>query len=879
MPRKPGKGKRTKSAPATPAAASAASLPALTVTTAGPSAAVPLPVHLSAPASPRPRKVSLTTKNPYHAAPGPSKEFHSDAVNIQMQSAAALEEMVAADISRVLIIYTGGTIGMKNTLEHGYVPAPHFLTTFLGSMARFHDPEGVFSAAGTPLPASLLNQLHNRIVRAPEGKPEKVDALVTPPSLWGKRIVYSVLEYDPLLDSSNMTMKDWVKIATDVELNYEFYDAFIILHGTDTMAYTASALSFMLENLGKTVILTGSQVPLSEVRNDAIENLLGALTIAGHYVIPEVTLYFSNKLFRGNRTSKVDAVGLSAFDSPNLGPLVNVGIHIDVHWRDVWRPRALAKFRAHKHMDASVATLRIFPGITESTIRAFLQAPIRGVVLETYGAGNAPDARKDLLGALKEASDRGVVIVNTTQCKRGLVSDIYSTGKALLAAGVVPGSDLTPECALAKLSYLLGKDLDPAAIRAAIRVSLRGELTEPEANPRFALSRRDFSSIMRHVLVAQPNHAHGHHHHHRHHHAHARPHLATPPTTTNFAESDPTLTSVYGREIPKDAATHGADGEILDDESDTESGVETDVEAEAALIAASTASGRESCGSPQGDSDPAGLAAAQAAQLDARVERVLAPILLSLAGAQGRAAHIAYLLDEAVESSVQQGATTAVNAVDALTGATALHHAAGAARIRTVRELLQRGAGVHARDRRGHTPLWYAATGGTTAGLGATPAAIARREAVVRLLVQTGAHLVKEELARATMDAAWAVARDDAVAVRMFLLAGVDVNAAGPDRRTLVHVAAAHLGEDMVAYLVAQNGCIRNPVDRYGRTPADDVRARIADRPDLKPEKRARAIRILAMLEGTSVVDVDVAQRDRISAATATPEPYESDDE
>ncbi|KNE61692.1 L-asparaginase, type I [Allomyces macrogynus ATCC 38327] len=867
MPRKPGKGKRTKSAPAIPAAASAASLPALTVTTAGPSAAVPLPVHLSAPASPRPRKVSLTTKNPYHAAPGPSKEFHSDAVNIQMQSAAALEEMVAADISRVLIIYTGGTIGMKNTLEHGYVPAPHFLTTFLGSMARFHDPEGVFSAAGTPLPVSLLNQLHNRIVRTPEGKPEKVDALVTPPSLWGKRIVYSVLEYDPLLDSSNMTMKDWVKIATDVELNYEFYDAFIILHGTDTMAYTASALSFMLENLGKTVILTGSQVPLSEVRNDAIENLLGALTIAGHYVIPVPW----QPHVQGRRPW-----GLSAFDSPNLGPLVNVGIHIDVHWRDVWRPRALAKFRAHKHMDASVATLRIFPGITESTIRAFLQAPIRGVVLETYGAGNAPDARKDLLGALKEASDRGVVIVNTTQCKRGLVSDIYSTGKALLAAGVVPGSDLTPECALAKLSYLLGKDLDPAAIRAAIRVSLRGELTEPEANPRFALSRRDFSSIMRHVLVAQPNHAHHHHRHHRHH-AHARSHLATPPTT--FAESDPTLTSVYGREMAKDAATHGIDGEILDDESDTESGVETDVEAEAALIAASTSTGRESCASPQGDSDPAGLAAAQAAQLDARVERVLAPILLSLAGAQGRAAHIAYLLNEAVDSSVQQGATTAVNAVDALTGATALHHAAGAARIRTVRELLQRGAGVHARDRRGHTPLWYAATGGTTAGLGATPAAIARREAVVRLLVQTGAHLAKEELARATMDAAWAVARDDAVAVRMFLLAGVDVNAAGPDRRTLVHVAAAHLGEDMVAYLVAQHGCIRNPVDRYGRTPADDVRARIAGRSDLKPEKRARAVRILAMLEGTSVVDVDVTQRNRISAATATPEPYESDDE
>jgi lysophospholipase len=256
----------------------------------------------------------------------------------------------------------------------------------------------------------------------------------------------------------------------------------------------------MLEELGKTVILTGSQVPLSEIRNDAVENLLGALTIAGHFVIPEVALYFSNRLYRGNRVTKIDAVDFAAFDSPNLPPLVTVATNIDVRWRDVWRPKALARFRAHKTLDANVATLRLFPGITASTIRAFLQPPIRGVVLETYGAGNAPSSRADLLQLLQEASQRGVVVVNCTQCKRGLVSDVYETGRALGLVGVVPGADMTPECALAKLAYLLGKDLSPDAIRRTIRLSLRGELSKPPTATQFALDKRDVGVILQLAL-------------------------------------------------------------------------------------------------------------------------------------------------------------------------------------------------------------------------------------------------------------------------------------------------------------------------------------------------------------------------------------------
>jgi lysophospholipase len=195
----------------------------------------------------------------------------------------------------------------------------------------------------------------------------------------------------------------------------------------------------MLENLGKTVIVTGSQVPLSEFRNDAVDNLLNSLIIAGHFVIPEVGLCFDNKLFRGNRCSKVNALDFSAFDSPNLRALVNIGINIDVSWQDVWKPSEIDRFVAHKVMQPNVASLRLFPGITESTVRAFFAPHILGVVLETYGSGNAPTNRTDLLDIIKEACDNGIVVVNCSQCKKGLVTDIYATGKALLKIGVIPG--------------------------------------------------------------------------------------------------------------------------------------------------------------------------------------------------------------------------------------------------------------------------------------------------------------------------------------------------------------------------------------------------------------------------------------------------------
>ncbi|OAX34994.1 L-asparaginase [Rhizopogon vinicolor AM-OR11-026] len=442
-----------------------------------------------------------------------------------------MEPRQPADEARVLVIYTGGTIGMLVS-SRGYIPEPYFLTDTLRSQKRFHDPlqDSLFSnaasvegyrewstsgksspispdkvtAAGTSLlvrssrpvgrtstlSPSIFSQIENLLeqpecMKIADGIYEtRLPSLVTPRSVvpglgHTKCIRYAILEWSPLLDSSNMEMHDWIRIAGEIELNYSLFDAFVVLHGTDTMSYTSSALSFLLEDLGKTVILTGAQIPLSQLRNDAVDNLLGALSIAGNYIIPECSLYFNHTLYRGNRVSKASSYDLNAFHSPNFPPLVNVGIDIVVNWNDVLRQTSLRRFKAYKDMSPHVANLRLFPGMTGTTARAFLAPPTRGIVLETFGAGNASQ-RPDFLVALKEACDCGVVIVAISQCAKGSVSGDYETGRTLIQAGVVPGGDMTPECALTKLSYLLAKpELTPTQVRSLISLPLRGELTPP----------------------------------------------------------------------------------------------------------------------------------------------------------------------------------------------------------------------------------------------------------------------------------------------------------------------------------------------------------------------------------------------------------------
>lgn len=348
--------------------------------------------------------------------------------------------------ARVLVLYTGGTIGMRMG-PRGYEPVPGWFADKVASLPQLHDP----------------------------AQPR----FTTYPAQRGRRVVYDVNAYDPLLDSANVGPREWVRIAADIAAAYDDYDGFVVVHGTDTMAYTASALSFMLEGLSKPVIVTGAQIPLEHLRNDALDNFLGALVIAGHYAIPEVCVYFHHKLLRGNRSTKVDAMGLDSFASPNLPPLAEVGIGVDVRWDGVWRAGP-DELRVHTAFEPNVASLRLYPGIPPALLANVLRPPLRGLVLETFGSGNAPDRDEALLAALRDATERGVVIVNVTQCLRGRVSPTYAAGRALMDAGVVPGADMTPEAALAKLTFLLGRDLSDEALRSLASRSLAGELTEED---------------------------------------------------------------------------------------------------------------------------------------------------------------------------------------------------------------------------------------------------------------------------------------------------------------------------------------------------------------------------------------------------------------
>ncbi|XP_023932690.1 L-asparaginase-like [Lingula anatina] len=374
--------------------------------------------------------------------------------------------------SRVLVLYTGGTIGMR--IHDGvYTPEPNFLVNELRKLSIFHDQQYVVTHS-TPEPNFLVNEL--RKLSISHDQEWMKSPLCMPLSKEKKNVIYCVYEYEPLLDSCNMTMDDWARIASDIKTYYEDFDGFVILHGTDTMAYTASALSFMFENLGKPIILTGSQIPIFEIRSDGRDNLLGALIMAGNYCIPEVMIFFNNKLLRGNRSTKFDSSSFDAFRSPNFPPLAVLGTKIHVHWDEILTSNTNQKCTLTK-LCPSVGILRLFPTITTAMVRQFLAPPLKGMVLESYGAGNAPDSRKDLMQVFSEATKRGVLLLNITQCHRGSVNPGYATGKALKEAGVIQGSDMTPEAALAKLAFVIGReDWNFKDKKEKLAQNLRGEL-------------------------------------------------------------------------------------------------------------------------------------------------------------------------------------------------------------------------------------------------------------------------------------------------------------------------------------------------------------------------------------------------------------------
>jgi lysophospholipase len=310
-----------------------------------------------------------------------------------------------------------------------------------------------------------------------------LDSLRTPVSAYSRHIRYGILEFSPLLDSSSISSMGWTEIALTIKENYHLFDGFVVLHGTDSLAYTASALSFMMSDLGKPVVLTGSQASIFALQSDAVDNLLGSLIIAGTFVIPEVCLFFHHTLFRGNRTTKVSASSFEAFDSPNCDPLAKVtSLGADVNWSLVRRPTRIAEFQVTKYLDtAHVACLRIFPGIKPEMVDSVLRVPnLRGLILETFGMGNAPGGVDgSLTKVIREAVERGIVVVNVSQCTNGFVSPLYAPGTALGRAGVVFGHDLTTEAALTKLSYLLAlPNLRYEDVTNMMAHSLRGEMTE-----------------------------------------------------------------------------------------------------------------------------------------------------------------------------------------------------------------------------------------------------------------------------------------------------------------------------------------------------------------------------------------------------------------
>lgn len=334
---------------------------------------------------------------------------------------------------KVLILYTGGTMGMKEKED--------------GSL-------GLVKGA-------LVERL--RLV-------EELDSKKMPQCF--------VVEFKTILDSADMNPDDWFKIAGVIHDNYYEYDGFVVIHGTDTLAYTASALSFMLEELAKPVVVTGSQLPFFEPLSDARQNFLGAVVFAGLADICEVCVFFSHRLLRANRTRKVDATALQAFVSPSYPNLAELGTYVDLHHTRLHRPPR-GRFRLHRIEETEIMVVWVIPGFSDSFLEPLIsQNRIKGIVMLLYGCGNAPSRRDNFLRVLKQLVDSGVVVAACSQCLHGTVDlEKYSVGKAFQDIGVIGACDMTPEATVTKMSYLLSKKLSPEKVRKAMVEDLRGEIS------------------------------------------------------------------------------------------------------------------------------------------------------------------------------------------------------------------------------------------------------------------------------------------------------------------------------------------------------------------------------------------------------------------
>jgi L-asparaginase len=336
----------------------------------------------------------------------------------------------------ILIIYTGGTIGMKENPE-------------TGALAPFN-----------------FDQILNEV-----------------PELRKFGFTLDTISFNPLVDSSDITPEFWVSLATIIKDNYIKYNGFVILHGTDTMSYSASALSFMLENLSKPVVFTGSQLPIGKLRTDGKENLISAIEIAaetsnGQPLVPEVTIFFENQLFRGNRTSKHNSEHFNAFRSDNYPPLAQAGISINYNFAYIYYPTHKRELVVHTQFETSIAILTLFPGITPYAVDSVLNTPgVKAVILHSFGSGNGPSA-KWFIKKIKDAVDNNILVFNVTQCKAGGVDmEKYDNGLRLKKSGVISGKDITLEAATVKLMFLLGKGLPFYDLKHYIQESISGEIS------------------------------------------------------------------------------------------------------------------------------------------------------------------------------------------------------------------------------------------------------------------------------------------------------------------------------------------------------------------------------------------------------------------
>ncbi|MBZ9779735.1 asparaginase [Psychroflexus sp. CAK8W] len=338
-------------------------------------------------------------------------------------------------MSRILLVYTGGTIGMIKNPETGVLTAFNF--------------------------DELLSNI-------PELRLLEHDI--------------STVSFDEPVDSSDMDTTDYVKLANLIEENFEDYDGFVVLHGSDTMSYTASVISFMFENLKKPIIFTGSQLPIGDLRTDAKENLITSIQLAGlkeqgKTVIKEVGLYFEYKLYRANRTTKVNAEHFEAFESANFPPIAESGVNLKINYEKLLKPNMRKKMVVHKSLNDNILILKLFPGINYDTLHHIFNTPhIEGIIIETFGSGNAK-TNKWFVDLLKGLVGRGVYVVNVTQCVGGAVlMGKYATSEGLKRLGVISGGDITTEAAVGKMMYLLNKNLGPKVFKTIFETSLRGEM-------------------------------------------------------------------------------------------------------------------------------------------------------------------------------------------------------------------------------------------------------------------------------------------------------------------------------------------------------------------------------------------------------------------